>query len=101
MTAGITQLPAQIQAIKARQRQIQHNRIEAFFGRLQTQLRQVLRESQMREGIQLAVAPEAAAEMMVIYVEGRMRQFLRTRFQVSPLSNWEAEWHILDAGIFG
>ncbi|WP_419604686.1 nucleoid occlusion factor SlmA [Thiolapillus sp.] len=78
-----------------------HDRIEAFFGRLQTQLRQVLRESQMREDIQLAVTPEAAAEMLVVYVEGRMRQFLRTRFQTTPLSNWEAEWRILDAGIFG
>ena len=77
-----------------------HDRIEAFFGRLQTQLRQVLRESQMREDIQLAVTPEAAAEMLVIYVEGRMRQFLRTRFQTTPLSNWEAEWRTLDAGIF-
>ncbi len=77
-----------------------YDRIEAFFGRLQTQLRQVLRESQMREDIQLAVTPEAAAEMMVVYVEGRMRQFLRTRFQTTPLSNWEAEWRILDAGIF-
>jgi len=76
-----------------------HDRIEAFFGRLQTQLRQVLRESQMREDVCLSVAPEAAAEMLVVYVEGRMRQFLRTRFQASPLSNWEAEWRILDAGI--
>lgn len=77
-----------------------HDRIESFFGRLQTQLRQVLREAQMREDVQLPMAPEAAAEMLVIYVEGRMRQFLRTRFRVSPLSNWEAEWQILDAGLF-
>lgn len=77
-----------------------HDRIEAFFGRLQTQLRQVLRESQMREDTKLSVAPEAAAEMLVVYVEGRMRQFLRTRFQSSPLSSWEADWQVLDAGIF-
>jgi len=77
-----------------------HDRIEAFFARLQTQLRQVLREAQMRKDSQLATTPEAAAEMLVIYVEGRMRQFLRTRFQVSPLSNWDAEWHILDVGLF-
>ena len=77
-----------------------HDRIEAFFARMQTQLRQVLRESRMREDIQLSVEPEAAAEMLVIYIEGRMRQFLRTRFQVSPLSNWEVEWQILDTGIF-
>ncbi len=77
-----------------------HDRVESFFGRLQTQLRQVLRESLMRDDAKLSVTPEAAAEMLVVYVEGRMRQFLRTRFQVSPLSNWEAEWQILDAGLF-
>ncbi len=77
-----------------------HDRVESFFGRLQTQLRQVLRESLMRDDVKLSVTPEAAAEMLVVYVEGRMRQFLRTRFQVSPLSNWEAEWQILDAGLF-
>jgi TetR/AcrR family transcriptional regulator len=77
-----------------------HDRVESFFGRLQTQLRQVLRESLMRDDVKLSVTPEAAAEMLVAYVEGRMRQFLRTRFQVSPLSNWEAEWQILDAGLF-
>ena len=78
-----------------------HDRIAAFFNRLQTQLRQVLRESRMRDGIALQVAPEAAAELLVVYVEGRMRQFLRTRFELSPLANWEAEWRVLDAGIFG
>jgi TetR/AcrR family transcriptional regulator len=77
-----------------------HDRIESFFGRLQTQLRQVLRESHMRNDIQLSTTPEGAAEMLVIYIEGRMRQFLRTRFQVSPLSNRDVEWQVLDAGLF-
>ncbi len=77
-----------------------HERIQVFFERLQMQFRQILREARMREDAVLSVSSEAAAEMLVVYTEGRMQQFLRTRFQVSPLSGWEADWRIIDQGIF-
>lgn len=77
-----------------------HDRIDQFFQRLQTQLRQILREAQLREDVQLVESAEAAAEMLVVYLEGRMHQFLRTRFKVAPLSNWEADWRMLDAALF-
>jgi TetR/AcrR family transcriptional regulator len=77
-----------------------HERIDAFFGRLQTQLRQVLRESQLRGDVALKVTPEAGAEMLVVHAEGRMHQFLRTRYRVPPLSAWEQAWQVLDAGLF-
>ena len=78
-----------------------HERIGAFFERLQTQLRQVLREAQLRKDVELKVSPEAGAEMLVVHAEGRMHQFLRTRYRVLPLSAWEEEWQILDSGLFG
>ncbi|BAO43951.1 nucleoid occlusion factor SlmA [Thiolapillus brandeum] len=77
-----------------------HERIQVFFERLQTQFRQILREARLREDVVLSVSSEAAAETLVIYLEGRMRQFLRTRFAVSPLSNWETEWRLIDRGMF-
>ncbi len=77
-----------------------HERIQAFFERLQMQFRQILREARLREDAVLSVSSEAAAEILVVYVEGRMQQFLRTRFDVSPLSGWEADWSIIDRGIF-
>ncbi len=77
-----------------------HERIQVFFERLQTQFRQILREARLREDVHLSLPSEAAAETLVIYIEGRMQQFLRTRFGVSPLSNWEAEWQLIDRGIF-
>jgi TetR/AcrR family transcriptional regulator len=77
-----------------------HERIQAFFERLQMQFRQILREARLREDAVLSVSSEAAAEILVVYVEGRMQQFLRTRFDVSPLSGWEADWGIIDRGIF-
>jgi TetR/AcrR family transcriptional regulator len=77
-----------------------HERIQVFFERLQTQFRQILREARLREDVMLHMPSEAAAEILVIYIEGRMQQFLRTRFSISPLSNWEAEWQVIDRGIF-
>ncbi len=77
-----------------------HERIQVFFERLQMQFRQILREARLRDDAVLSVSSEAAAEMLVVYVEGRMQQFLRTRFDVSPLSGWEADWGIIDRGIF-
>ncbi len=77
-----------------------HERIQMFFERLQMQFRQILREARLRDDAVLSVSSEAAAEMLVVYIEGRMQQFLRTRFDVSPLSGWEADWGIIDKGIF-
>ncbi len=77
-----------------------HDRINAFFERLQTQFRQVLRESQMRKDVALRVPPESGAEMLVIHVEGRMHQWLRSRFGISPLADWEHHWQLLDSGLF-
>jgi len=77
-----------------------HERVNGFFERVHTQFRQVLREAALRGDTELQVSPETAAEMLVVHAEGRMHQFLRTRFQVLPLSAWEAEWQILDSGIF-
>ena len=77
-----------------------HERIQMFFERLQMQFRQILREARLRDDALLSVSSEAAAEILVVYVEGRMQQFLRTRFKVSPLSGWEADWGIIDRGLF-
>ncbi len=77
-----------------------HDRINTFFERLQTQFRQVLRESQMRGDASLRVPAGAGAEMLVAHVEGRMHQWLRSRFSVSPVSDWDDHWKLLEAGLF-
>lgn len=77
-----------------------HGRVEQFFARLETQFRQILREVSLREESKLQVSPEVGANLLLTLVEGRMRQYLRTRFRVSPLEQWEAQWGILEAGLF-
>ncbi|HEC15863.1 MAG TPA: nucleoid occlusion factor SlmA [Sedimenticola sp.] len=77
-----------------------HARVEQFFARLETQFRQILREARLREDGTAPSSPEIGASLMLALVEGRMHQFLRTRFRVSPLSRWEEQWALLEVGIF-
>jgi TetR/AcrR family transcriptional regulator len=62
-------------------------RIAQFFGRLEAQLKQVLREAQIRENLLLAS------------VEGRLVQFVRSEFKVSPLDNWDTQWDFLSKNL--
>ena len=77
------------------------SRVEQFFARLESQFKQILRESSIREEIGHEVAHiETAANMMLVLVEGRMHQFLRSRFTISPLQHWESQWQLLEKGLF-
>ena len=76
-----------------------HARVEQFFARLETQLKQILREASMREGVGIS-NPEVSAALLLAHVEGRMHQFLRTRFAISPLQGWEGQWKLLNKSIF-
>ena len=78
-----------------------HLRVEQFFARLETQFRQILREARLREGeTRGGPEPEIAAGLLLSLVEGRMHQFLRTRFKVSPLTQWEVQWELLEPVLF-
>jgi TetR/AcrR family transcriptional regulator len=73
-------------------------RIVQFFDRIETQLRQILRESEARNGMRQPV-PETARLLLAV-VDGRMAQFVRSGLKNSPVEGWERQWDILNKGIF-
>ncbi len=75
-------------------------RVAQLFERLETQLRQILRESQLREGIKPAVDINVAANLMLSTAEGRISQFVRSNFSRSPTENWAIQWNTLCAALF-
>lgn len=77
-----------------------HTRVEQFFARIETQFRQILREAVMREGEQSRVDTDQGASLMLALVEGRMQRFLRTRFRVSPLAEWDGHWELIEPCLF-
>jgi TetR/AcrR family transcriptional regulator len=75
-------------------------RVGQFFTRLETQLKQILREGEMRREIGAGDDLNASANLMLALVEGLMHQYLRSRFEISPLAQWEAQWRVLEARLF-
>ncbi len=74
-------------------------RIAQFFGRLEAQLKQVLREAQIRENLKTTISPTILTNLLLASVEGRLVQFVRSEFKVSPLDNWDAQWDFLSKNL--
>ena len=74
-------------------------RIAQFFNRLEAQLKQVLREAQIRENLKTTISPTILANLLLASCEGRLMQFVRSEFKVSPLDNWEAQWDFLSKSL--
>ncbi len=77
-----------------------HARVTQFFDRLETQLRQILREANLGDGPRAISNMEAAANQMLTYVEGKLSQFVRSSFTKKPTEHWEDQWVAMRAGLF-
>lgn len=70
-------------------------RIQKFYERLETQLKQVLREAETRNQLPVGYQATAAANLLLSSIEGRLNQFVRSGFARSPLELWDQQWPIL------
>jgi len=75
-------------------------RINQFYERLDTQLKQILREGSMRNELPDNFPINAAANLMLATVEGRISQFARSGFSKRPTEHWEQQWLLLSETLF-
>lgn len=75
-------------------------RIGQFFDRIETQLKQVLREGELAGELREGCNISAIANLMLAMTEGRINQYVRSGFKRSPMSEWEAQWPLLAAPVF-
>ncbi len=75
-------------------------RAAQFFQRLETELRQVIREAEIREKKACRLTGAAGANLLLLNVEGRIHQYVRTEFKQSPTQGWSAHWPLLANGLF-
>ncbi|MBF0471944.1 MAG: nucleoid occlusion factor SlmA, partial [Gammaproteobacteria bacterium] len=59
-------------------------RVGQFFERIETELKQILRQGDLNGELQRGVHQAAAANLMLSLVEGRMHQFVRSQFRRKP-----------------
>ncbi|MEQ9464222.1 MAG: nucleoid occlusion factor SlmA [Haliea sp.] len=77
-----------------------HQRVVQLFDRYETQLKQVLREAELREGLRPVIPLGAAANLLMATAEGRIAQFVRSGFTRSPTANWQEQWDLVMDGFF-
>ncbi len=75
-------------------------RVAQLFDRIETQLKQILREAEMREGLRPDLPIAVAANLLLAAAEGRISQFVRSEFKRSPTENWSSQWLTLTQGFF-
>lgn len=77
-----------------------HARVGQFYERLETQIKQFLREGIAHGELPNQAPVNAMANLILSFTEGRMNQFARSGFKRKPTEFWEQQWQILAIGLF-
>jgi TetR/AcrR family transcriptional regulator len=75
-------------------------RIAQIFERLETQLKQVLRERKLREGKTLPADEGLVANMLICYMDGRINLFIRSGFTRRPTEQFKESWQFIAKQFF-
>ncbi|KXI23979.1 nucleoid occlusion factor SlmA [Photobacterium sanguinicancri] len=73
------------------------SRINQLFERIETQLRQVLRERKLREGKGFPVDEGILAAQLLGQVEGSLNRYVRSNFKYKPTESFDDYWALLSA----
>jgi len=75
-------------------------RVVQFFDRFETQVKQVLREAEIRDGQRLKLDVQNAANLILCLGEGKLSQFVRSDFSRLPTSAWQEQWQLISQAVF-
>ena len=73
-------------------------RVAQIYERIETQMKQILREAEASENLRVPIADTAA--LLLAVVEGSITRYVRSEFKSSPVAGWERQWELLRKGVF-
>ena len=76
------------------------DRASQVFNRLDTQLKQIFREAEIKEGLRSNMTPAMTSNLLLTFIEGKVSQFVRTDFQQKPTEQWNEQWSYLNQDLF-
>ena len=76
------------------------SRVAKIFERLETQIKQILRERKVRDGKTFSVDESALAALLTSYVDGRINAYIRSEFKRRPTEKFSEIWTSLKAQYF-
>lgn len=75
-------------------------RMRQFYDRIETQLRQIIREAYATRRTAAPLTAAAAANLLLAAAEGRISQFVRSEFKAQPTEDWSHQWRVLAQALF-
>ncbi|MET4692400.1 nucleoid occlusion factor SlmA [Endozoicomonas lisbonensis] len=78
---------------------LRHRMIQ-LFDRLETQVKQILREAEINEGLRTRSTVGTTANMILALAEGRISQFVRSEFKRKPTELWQDQWQDISTVVF-
>ncbi|MCU7819835.1 MAG: nucleoid occlusion factor SlmA [gamma proteobacterium symbiont of Lucinoma myriamae] len=74
-------------------------RSNQFFERIETQLRQILREGELKGQMKYQGNISQFAELLSSFIEGQLSQYVRSQFSKQPNEKWADKWLFLARSI--
>ncbi|MGI9273224.1 MAG: nucleoid occlusion factor SlmA [Endozoicomonas sp.] len=75
-------------------------RVVQLFERFETQIKQVLREAEVKEGLRTRSTLNTTSNLLLSAAEGRICQFVRSEFKRKPTQQWLDQWQSLSEVVF-
>ena len=75
-------------------------RMRQVFNRMETLLRQMLRDWAITQVPSPQLSYQATANLLIAIADGRINQFVRSDFKHPPTADWEEQWRMVCAGVF-
>ncbi|MBU2873329.1 nucleoid occlusion factor SlmA [Marinobacter salexigens] len=76
-------------------------RASQFFERLETQVRQTLKEGEIRQSLRSRTSATRAADFVLVFMEGRIQRFIRSSFSRLPTADFDESWGLVAEGVWG
>ena len=73
-------------------------RISQIFDRLELELKQLHRDEAVKSG-QSSLESGAIAKFVTSVLEGRIQQFVRSKFRIEPTNQWDVQWKLIVTAI--
>jgi TetR/AcrR family transcriptional regulator len=70
-------------------------RASQFFERLETQIRQIIKEGDIRQGLRVSTSATRGADWVMVFLEGRIQRFVRSSFEHLPTADFEESWGLV------
>ena len=75
-------------------------RASQFFERLETQVRQALKEGEIRQGLRPRTSAARGADFVLVFLEGRIQRFVRSSFTRLPSADFDESWGLVAEGVW-